>query len=399
MKILMVGWYSELGRDLMEDPEVSVTVLEEPSLLSDIPSTVSRVEARYQQDSDYQEVVSRLWETTPFDLVIAGREYGASPAQWLCDKYALPSAGNLATQASTDKSILRRVLEEGGLPTVRSELVHTSADVKRFWNGNPVVLKPANRHASIGVVQISHQEEIDHAWHAATSAGEGSGSIDRNLDWTYIIEDWVPGKEYSVESVFSDGETFHNITEKTVVGGGRFTPVRHVVPAPLSTTESQELIEAQVLLAEVVGIKRGLMHAEWKKDSSQCWPIEFAVRYPGDSISLLIRKATGINLARAWVDGLQGKLHLPAKRSTRSAGIAFIQHPTGRYVKIDGMPSLDSPGVIEVAWTANPGELLLPLDDSKARVGSITVQANDYARVAALLDEYEAGVTISVEHP
>ncbi|MFH8470380.1 ATP-grasp domain-containing protein [Streptomyces sp. NPDC017991] len=399
MKILMVGWYSELGRDLMEDPEVSVTVLEEPSLLSDVPSTVPSVEARYQQDADYQEVVSRLWKTTPFDVILAGREYGALAAQWLCDKYALPSAGSLATQASTDKSSLRRVLEESGLPTVRSEIVRSSADVKRFWDGNPVVLKPANRHASIGVVQISHLEEIDHAWRVATSAEEGSGSIDRDLDWIYIIEDWVPGKEYSVESVFSDGEAFHNITEKTVVGGGRFTPVRHIVPAPLSAAESQELIEAQVTLAKAVGIKRGLMHAEWKKDGSQCWPIEFAVRYPGDSISLLIRKAMGINLARAWVDGLQGKLHLPVKDSTGSAGIAFIQHPTGRYVKIDGMPSLGSPGVIEVSWTADPGQLLLPLDDSKARVGSIAVQADDYTGVAALLAEYEASVTISVENP
>lgn len=45
MKILMVGSHSELDRDLTEDPEASVTVLEEPSLLSDIPRTVSRVGA------------------------------------------------------------------------------------------------------------------------------------------------------------------------------------------------------------------------------------------------------------------------------------------------------------------------------------------------------------------
>ncbi|WP_221354864.1 ATP-grasp domain-containing protein [Streptomyces beigongshangae] len=397
MNILIVGWFWDLVRDLTEDPSISVTVLEEPSLVSVVPARYPRIEARYQQSTDYREAVARLGEPTSFDLILAGREYGVVAAQWLSDRYSLPSVGNVATRASTDKATFRRELEQSELPTVRSEPVRSPADVKRFWGGNPIVLKPANRHASIGVIQISRPEDIEYAWRAATTAGEGTASIDRELDWKYIAEEWVPGKDYSVESVFFKDGVFHNVTEQTLVGGGRFTPVRHIVPAPLSDTESRTLLDAQHLLAKAVGIERGIVHAEWKVDGSKCWPIEFAVRYPGDELSLLIKNATGVNLAQAWVDSLQGRDFNLAKNKTESAGVAFIQHPTGRYVKIDGMPSLGSPGVIGVDWCATPGQDLLPLDDSGARMGFIAVQADNQAKVADLLTAYEERIDISVE--
>lgn len=401
MNVLVIGWNPPLVSDLSEDPDLSVHVLEEPSLLHEVPSGVPAIAARYQQDDAYRATVPALHAEHAYDVILPGREYGVPAAQWLSDRLGLPSVGDLATRASVDKSFLRRTLADSGLPHVRSAVVTGREEVEDFFDGRPIVLKPANRHASIGVVRIEHAERIPAAWAAATSPDEGKATIDRDLDWTYIAEDWVPGEEFSVESVFSPtGETFHNITEKTVIGGGRFTPLRHVAPAPLDADARARLLAAQEDLARVLGVKRGLIHAEWKQDGERCWIIELSVRYPGGRIPLIVRNATGVNLARAWVDSLLGRSEGAARSVEGAAGVAFVRHPPGRFVRIDGLPEPGTdtaPGVIASGWSAEPGELLRPLDDAAARKGFVAVRGADYAEVAGLLDRYTDAVDVLVE--
>lgn len=395
MNILVLGWNPSLIADITEEAGTRVWVIEEPSLQHEISPAVTGIAARYQQDDEYQSVVVSLREH--FDLILPGREYGVPAAHWLSEHFGLPSIGTLAVRASVDKSFLRASLSSSALPLVRSAVMTGQTDVEDFFDGHPIVLKPTNRHASIGVIRISAYADIPDAWAAATQAAEGSGTIDRDLTWTYLAENWVPGREYSVESIFSEvGDQFHNITEKTVIGDGRFTPLRHIVPASLPPDERAELISAQETLARALKIKRGLVHAEWKKDGDRCWIIEFAVRYPGGRIPQLIMSATGVNLARAWMSSLLGRMNAVVTDPVGVAGVAFIHHPAGRFQRIEGLPGTASRGVIAVGWNAAPGDLLLPLDDAEARMGFVAVHGDNHAEVTELLDGYMSAISVLV---
>lgn len=109
-----------------------------------------------------------------------------------------------------DKFMMRRTMEGFGMPMPKI----TTIDVNTYVSEKPVVpltfpvvLKPRRGHSSIGVCRINSESEF------VAKLTSVMASFDNYVsDWSvqpeFIVEEYIYGKEYSVESLVADGEIF-----------------------------------------------------------------------------------------------------------------------------------------------------------------------------------------------
>ncbi len=326
--VAMHGGYAEMFRD---DPELDLYVLEEEYFYrrnvagyDSFGITELRL-APYQQGS-IEDVVRAWHDEIGFDAVVPAAEYAVGPAFRAAAGLGLLTPGEAVVEGCTDKLRMRELASATGVLQPRFAAVADVADVESFFSDTPVVIKPTNRRASVGVVMAARRDELEGAFARSTGADEPVGVVDRPMQWGYMVEEYVAGPEMSVETVVVEGvPVFHNITEKSTVGGGVFTEVGHVVPARIAAPTTGALITATEQLLTGLGARAGVFHSEWKVAPAGPVLIECACRPPGDLIPDLIRRVYGVDLYSAFVRSLAG---LPVSTPAEPQGVAAIHYFT-----------------------------------------------------------------------
>lgn len=395
--VAMHGGYADLFR---ADPDLDLHVLEEEYFhgrneagYADYGITELRL-APYQQDS-ITEVVRAWHAEVGFDAIVPAAEYAVGPAFRAAAALGLPTPGEAVVEACTDKLRMRNLAGDTGVRQPRFAPASTLADVEAFFSGTPVVVKPTNRRASVGVALASTREDLAGAFARSTSADEPVGVVDRPMSWGYMVEEFVEGPEVSVETVIVDGSpVFHNVTAKTTVGGGVFTEVGHVVPAPIATSVHDDLVQATEQLLSGLGARAGVFHSEWKTTSDGPVLIECACRPPGDLIPELVRRVHGIDLYAAYVRSLAG---LPVAGSPGPTGVAAIHYFTpapGVVRRIDGVDTLAAdPRVFDWDLPLDVGQEVPSFESSWQRAGYFAVHETSHVA----LEETRTRLTSAVE--
>lgn len=377
--VALVGYNSTVLRAFARAGGPEVVVLEEPDVWRgpglqqeaatfDLVRSVELVE--YQQRTDPEPLAAAL--PGPVDAVLPGAEYGVEAAAALAEHLGLPGAGSDAARVLRDKISLRDALVGTGLSDVAYTEVTGPGDVAAFLTatGGPVVLKPANRQASVGVSVVRTKAEVLRAWRACTAAEEPHRVADRPMRWRYVAEEALEGTEVSVEALVRDGEVLWvNLTRKTTLSADRPVEVAHLVgdrdPAWRRRVD---------VLAKAVGYRDGMLHSEWMVDArGDARIIECAGRAPGDRITELVDLAYGCNVLAAWADLLLGRpVDLP-QEPARWSTIHFLPpQATGMLVGLEGLDAAaEVPGVVTVEQCVEPGRLLDGCRSSWDRLASV----------------------------
>ncbi|MFE9747285.1 ATP-grasp domain-containing protein [Saccharothrix saharensis] len=329
-------------------------------------------------------------------------EYATPFAARLAERYGLPGATSGAAQLLRDKELLRRVTRAAGIDNPVSTAVDTPDDVRAFMAAHPgpVVLKPANRQASLGTKVLHDPAEVDQAWQECL-AGQDEGILvpDREIPLRMLVETFVRGEEYSVEMLVRDGvPLFTNITGKTLFPGPRPIELGHLVPADLPEDTAALLAERTAAVLRAVGFGTGVVHCEWILADGRPHLVECAGRFPGDGITWLIDEAYGFPLAERYYSIMRGEEHppLPA-RAERAAAVRFLRAEPGEVVSVEGLEEVKAmPGVLAASVMAAPGEAVRELRSSWDRAGSVTVVADTPAEALALAEKAADAIRIEV---
>lgn len=137
----------------------------------------------------------------------------------------------------------------------------------------PCVVKPAVGAAKKGVSFCASESHLDEALKYA-----GDGEI--------LIEEYITGDEYSVESLSYHGE--HHViqvTQKKSSGHPHFVELEHHQPAPLSDETRQAVEKAVCDLLTAVGYTNGASHIELKINPQGIYLIEINARGGGGHIA------------------------------------------------------------------------------------------------------------------
>ncbi|WP_200216694.1 ATP-grasp domain-containing protein [Micromonospora coerulea] len=386
MRLALVGFGEGRAKALARSAAelgLEVVVFEDPDVCrkrrvderaADYPMITKVVAARYVSSDDMVEAIVAEHKNDPFDAVSPGLEYTVVEAARAAERLGLRGAGTDAARLLRDKLLLRARAQEDGIANPRWQEVHDARQIAAFAAGaDRIVLKPANRQASLGVQILSAGDDLDSAWAETVAADEQTLIPDEPPRWRFMVEDLVVGEEFSVELLVDRGRTvFGNTTGKAVQAGRYPVELGHTVPAPISDTLGAKLVAATEALAEAIGYDTGVLHAEWIVADGEPVLVECAGRLPGDSIVDLIDHAYGTDLSAALLRLLAGQELCLPRRAQAAAAIRFLSVPPGVVYAVEGAGLAEgSAGVVRCIVKVKPGDRVTPARSSWERSGHV----------------------------
>ncbi|MFA6242275.1 MAG: ATP-grasp domain-containing protein [Candidatus Hydrogenedentales bacterium] len=312
------------------------------------------------------------------------------PLALLCEALHLPGITPELARLARDKSGVRERLRTS-LPHYcprfcvvdnREALPHVGTVC-----GWPAVLKPCLSSGSKGVVIVNDETELDAAYQYSSRFTN---------DNKVLAEELLIGQEVSVEGLVADGETYiAAVTDKMTTPPPFCVEIGHSIPSRLSGGIREEVIRCVRDITGTLGLNNCALHAEIYATARGPKLVEFGARLGGGCItSHLVPLATGINLNRAVISMATG--HAPAVVPTLSQGAAirFMTPPAGRVTAIRGLSeAMEAPGVVEVACTLSPGDIVSRLENSDHRVGYVITTGPDaesaMARAAEAVEQIQ----------
>jgi biotin carboxylase len=265
-------------------------------------------------------------ENMPISGVLCWSEDRIHAASQVAEALGLRNGDPATILRLRDKGQTRAALASAGVPQPRSFPVRTpdqaSAAAERI--GYPVVLKPRDLGASLGVVRVDGPEhlaeEFSFTWNTRGPEAAALGS-----DGSILVEECVTGEEISVDSVVQDGTLTPLFIGRKVVGYPPYAEeIGHYVHAGDPLLTDPVLLTVLQNTHKALGFLDGCTHTEIMLTDSGPKVIEVNGRLGGDMIPYLGMRATGIDpgvVAASVACGLPPDL---TATSSRVAGVRFF---------------------------------------------------------------------------
>ena len=258
--------------------------------------------------------VSYLARTREIDRIVPLDDFDVETAAALREHLRVPGMGDTTARHFRDKLAMRMKAREHGV--LVPEFVHTlnEARILEFTKrvAPPWVLKPRSEASAVGIKKVNSEEEL---WPLLEGLGDRQSF--------HLLEQFVPGEIFHVDSIVSEGEVVFNAVSKygkppleVAHGGGVF--LTRTIPRRSDEARALEAQNRELLRA--LGLPRGVTHTEFIRGAAdgRFYFLETAARVGGANIVEMVEAATGVNLWREWarveIAGGQGGYEVPPHR-------------------------------------------------------------------------------------
>lgn len=257
----------------------------------------------------------------------------------------------------------------------------------------PCVVKPTDEAASVGVSVCRDEQEFKAAMELIRDvAGRTNGRGYQRVQ-TALVEQYVPGDEFSAEMVWSRSNSrweLIGITAKSVTDGSAQIETGHLFPHSFGPELDVQVLGHLRRCLEVLGLRETLVHVEFRLDGDRFGLIEVNPRPAGGGIDRLVAATCGVSLVELHLAAHLGLAHemLDGIVCHGAAGIRNLLPPhEGTITHFDVLPPAVGADAddAEISLAATP----LTVDgitSNEARIGRITAWADTAARVRAILD-------------
>ena len=212
----------------------------------------------------------------------------------LCEAMGLPGPSPEAVLRATNKREMRRAFERAGVPSPRSIPASSLEQAGRAVHDldSTAVVKPGLSSGGRGVTCLPADAPPEAVETAFTSALEHSRSGE------VLIEEFVEGPEYSVETITHGGRTHVvAVTDKITTGVPHFVEVGHSQPSALPADARAAVEDAARRAVEALGLDACAGHTEVRLSPRGPCVIETGGRLGGGYItSHLVPLAHGVAL-------------------------------------------------------------------------------------------------------
>ncbi len=333
------------------------------------------------------------------DVVLTTNEYLTPLLAKVCAALGLPGNDPAHAAAARNKAAMSEAFARNGITAPRTLVVDDENELRRLFATEkitfPCVIKPAEGAGSAGVTVVHDPAGLAAAWRAAHTP---RGMYGMPLDPRVIVQDYVEGTEYSVESLTQNGSTTHLCaTRKAVTIGAHRVEVGHSLPAILPPHIERAVHQEVERAITAVGIRNSASHTEvMLTPDGGCTVIEIGARLGAGQIGFLIRHALGIDPWTALLDTALG--HPADLTPTRYeyATVRFLTSPcTGRLASVAGLPPT-GPGVPAVHLRTAIGDAVQDVWANRGRLGHFVVTGPDADTVDRRAELLLAQITIEV---
>ena len=298
-------------------------------------------------------------------------EVGMRSAALVCDYYKLPGINLKNIEGLTNKSEQRRIWTEKGSPCPKWKVVSSLEEAFAAIEiiGYPAIIKPTESAGSRAVTRIDSLDDFEkYVAHALANSRDGNA----------IIEEFIVGQEYSVESFWHHGKALIlTISERKLINSVTAYEIR---TAQL-TVAQREIIENAVYKSlKDLDFNAGPAHTEIILTAdNRVFLVETAGRGGGFMVcDGLVPLTTSFDITRASVMAAVGEhvdLSMPLQKNFSI--LHYLPAQKGRLQNLEGFNKAN--GILGVI--AGPlkliGDVCQSVLEDNDRVGYILASAED----------------------
>ena len=241
---------------------------------------------------------------------------------YVASRMGLCSNPDEYSEVTTNKYKMRQCFLDNDVPSPKFTLVEDLARYQIVGFKFPLIVKPTDRSGSRGVEKVLDPIQLEEAILRAQN---------ESFEHKAIVEEFVTGREISVESISNEGKhIILQITDKVTTGAPFFVELEHHQPSSLPDN-IKDCVKMVVLKAlDALHIQYGASHSELKiTEDGDIRVIEIGARMGGDFIgSDLVRLSTGYDFLKGVIEVALGEFHLPQLTEQNYSGVYFLSEET-----------------------------------------------------------------------
>jgi biotin carboxylase len=299
---------------------------------------------------------------------------GVLVAAQVADALGLPGIGVEAALNCTDKSRMTEAARRAGLNVPASQRCETPEQALEAAQamGAPWVVKPVDNQSGRGVSIVHEPTRLAAAIEQAFA---------RSRRGVVLVQHLESGVEVIVDSIVYAGAVH-------VLGVARKTPYAdnptvssaitygtQRLPLPVAT-----LVEANRALVRALGVRQGLVHAEYILGERGPVPIDVGARGGGVLIyPVVLPHVSGVDAMRTAIDLALGRpVQVTPRAAPRAAHIEFLRVAPGVLHTLDGVDDARAmPGIAALHLNRSVGERIGVLTEKDERLGFVVALADD----------------------
>ena len=244
-------------------------------------------------------------------------DYAVPTVAYVAQNMGLPGNAYEDMLIATNKYQARRAFQKAGVRSPRFAVVHQGAlpDLTDFTY--PLIVKPTDRNASIGIKKVEKEDELENA-------------VQRALELSFkkeaIVEEYITGIEVTVESISWKGKHFPlAILEKETTGTPYYVETAHHTPTSLSADIREKMIIEAKKALTAINYSCGGSDTEVKiNENGEVYIIELNPRMGGDYFDELIRLSTGYDYIKGVIDVAINQFEEPVFPIKKYSGIYYL---------------------------------------------------------------------------
>lgn len=354
-----------------------------------------------------EAIVSATAASEVHGIIAVGDRPTVLAAQ-VAERLGLPGNPPAAAAASRDKLATRRALDAAGLRVpayvrlpVDAPVAHVATRLRY-----PVVIKPLALSGSRGVIRANDGDELVAAA-ARIRALLASPDLQAERDPLHdhlVVESFIPGQEYAVEGVLTDGvfRALAIFDKPDPLDGPFFEETIYVTPSRGPMETQQQIVDTVAQAARGIGLRHGPVHAECRVNAAGVWVLEVAARPIGGLCSRTLHFAGGpgpgsleaVLLRHAVGEDVSGYA-----LEREASAVMMVPIPRrGIYRGVDGLDEARAvPGIDEIRMTTKEDVLVVPLPEARSYLGFVFARAATPGAAEQAVREAHARLRFRIE--
>lgn len=298
---------------------------------------------------------------------------------------------------ATNKIIMRQTLKESNVPIPKFYRVKNYEEYLRTLKNfeNKIIVKPADSSGSRGVILIEKNLDLQTLENAFNYSKKYSKTAE------IIVEEYMEGKEVSVESLSIDGEVhIIAITDKITTGAPNFVEMGHSQPSSLSEQTKDRIKKVAIDGIKALGIENGPSHTEIIVTKEGPKIVEIGARLGGDNITThLVPLSTGVDMVECCIKMALGEKPNFERKYVKAAAIRYFKSDTGKIADISGIEDMKrkNPEIQEITLVKNIGDYVGKINSSSDRIGFVIAQEQEVEKAIKICNECINYVKIKME--
>lgn len=271
---------------------------------------------------DKEEILDICRKENIDGICTIASDVAAPTVAYVAEKMGLKGNSFESAQVAHDKMEMRLAFAKHGVPCPKFWQAQSFEEISQEELTFPLIVKPVDRSGSLGVTKV---DDVDELHRTIENACENS------FRKTAIVEQYVEGREVSVEFISYDGVHYPlSVTDKVTTGAPHFVELAHHQPSTLPAETKEQLFSITRNALDALGITNGASHSEYKitKDG-KIFIIETGARMGGDFIgSDLVRLSTGYDFVKGVIEVALGEFEKPVVIESNCSGVFFLSKDT-----------------------------------------------------------------------